>query len=47
VVRIAKNTDPRRLRELKRKIHDEAYLALAIAKIAQDLTQNMLKEENG
>jgi hypothetical protein len=47
VVRIAKNTDPRRLNELKRKIHDEGYIALAIAKIAQDLTQNMLKEENG
>lgn len=45
MVRIAKKTDPRRLEELKRKINDEGYLALAISKIAQDLTQNMHKEE--
>ena len=45
MVRIAKKTDPRRLEELKRKINDEKYITLAITKIAQDLTQNMLKEE--
>ena len=45
MVRIAKKTDPRRMEELKRKINDESYLALAISKIAQDLTQNMHKEE--
>ena len=45
MVRIAKKTDPRRLEELKRKINDESYLALAISKIAQDLTQNMHKQE--
>ncbi len=45
MVRIAKKTDPRRLQELKRKINDENYLALAISKIAQDLTHNMHKEE--
>ena len=45
VVRIAKKTDPRRLEELKRKIHDERYLAAAIAKIAQDLTLNIHRED--
>jgi hypothetical protein len=45
VVRIAKKTDPRRLEELKKKIHDEKYLALAIAKIAQDLTLNIHRED--
>jgi hypothetical protein len=45
VVRIAKKTDPRRLEELKRKIHDEKYLAMAISKIAQDLTLNIHREE--
>jgi hypothetical protein len=45
VVRIAKKTDPRRLAELKRKIHDEKYLAMAISKIAQDLTENIHKED--
>jgi hypothetical protein len=45
VVRIAKKTDPRRLEELKKKIHDERYLAMAISKIAQDLTVNIHREE--
>jgi hypothetical protein len=45
VVRIAKKTDPRRLAELKRKIHDEKYLAMAISKIDQDLTENIHKED--
>jgi len=38
VVRIAKKTDPKRIAELKRKIHDDQYLSQAIQKIAQDLT---------
>ena len=45
MVRIAKKTDPRRLEDLKRKINDEKYLEYAISKIAQELTQNMMKEE--
>ena len=45
MVRIAKKTDPRRLEELKKKIHDERYLAMAISKIAQDLTLNIHREE--
>jgi hypothetical protein len=41
VVRIAKKTDPKRLRELKRKVHDEEYLLQAIQKIAVDLTRSL------
>ena len=41
VVRIAKKTDPKKIAELKRKIHDEEYLLAAIQKIAQDLTKSL------
>jgi len=41
VVRIAKKTDPKRLAELKRRIHDEEYLLQAIQKIAVDLTRSL------
>jgi hypothetical protein len=41
VVRIAKKTDPKKIAELKRKIHDEEYLLSAIQKIAQDLTKSL------
>jgi hypothetical protein len=41
VVRIAKHTDPKKIAELKRKIHDEEYLMQAIQKIAQDLTKSV------
>ena len=41
MVRIAKKTDPKRLAELKRRIHDEEYLAQAIQKIAVDLTRSL------
>jgi hypothetical protein len=41
VVRIAKKTDPKKLAELKVKIHDDQYLLAAIQKIAQDLTKSV------
>ena len=41
MVRTAKKTDPRKLEELKRRVHDEAYLLQAISKIATDLTRNI------
>ncbi len=41
MVRIAKKTDPKRLAELKRRIHDEEYLLQAIEKIAYDLTRSL------
>lgn len=46
VVRVAKKTDPKKLEELKKKIHDEKYLAAAIDMIAQNLTKSLLKEES-
>jgi hypothetical protein len=45
VVRTAKKTDPRKLEELKRRIHDEEYLMQAITKIAADLTRNLEHSE--
>ncbi len=41
MVRTAKKTDPKKLAELKIKIHDEQYLLAAIQKIAQDLTKSI------
>jgi len=41
MVRTAKKTDPKKIAELKIKIHDEGYLLQAIQKIAQDLTKNL------
>ncbi len=45
MVRIAKKSDPKRLKELKQKINDNEYINAAILKIAQDLTANLLKKE--
>lgn len=45
MVRIAKKTDPKKIAELKKKIHDRAYLEQAIEKIAQDLTRNVEEGE--
>ena len=44
MVRIAKKTDPERLKELKRKINDEQYLAVAIDRIALDLTRSLVEK---
>jgi hypothetical protein len=43
MVRIAKNTDPQRLAELKKKIDDEKYLSHAIQRIANVLTKEILE----
>ena len=45
MVRIAKKSDPKRLKELKKKINDTDYINAAIIKIAQDLTSNIMKKE--
>lgn len=42
MVRIAKPSDPGKLRELKRKIHKKEYLEIAIEKIAQTLTNELV-----
>jgi hypothetical protein len=41
MVRIAKQSDPKKLRDLKRRINDPAYLASAIQRIAQTLTNEL------
>ncbi len=47
MVRIAKNTDPKKLAELKKKIDDKKYLNRAILTIANTLTKEIyqLNEE--
>jgi hypothetical protein len=42
MVRIAKPSNPKRIRDLKRKIHKKEYLELAIEKIAQTLTNELV-----
>ncbi len=41
MVRIAKKTDPKKIKELKQKINDEKYISRTIVKIAQDLTREL------
>ena len=43
MVRIAKNTDPRKLAELKKKIEDKRYLDQAIVTIANTLTKEIFQ----
>ena len=47
MIRVAKPTDPKKIAELKKKIHDKRYLAIAINRIANTLTKEImeLKEE--
>ena len=45
MIRIAKKTDPKKLAELKKKIHDEVYLTTAIQRIASSLTEKLLVME--
>ena len=47
MVRVAKPTDPKKLAELKKKIKDRRYLEIAIARIANTLTNELmnLKED--
>jgi len=43
MVRIAKETDPIKLAELKVKINDEQYLAIAIQQLAQILSAEIVE----
>ena len=43
MVRIAKETDPVKLEELKVKINDEQYLAIAIQQLAQILSAEIVE----
>ena len=42
MVRIAKQSDPKRLRELRKRLNDPAYMASAIQRIAQMLTNELI-----
>jgi hypothetical protein len=43
MVRIARKIDPKRIAELKKKIHDNRYLEAAIQRIAQTLTNELMQ----
>lgn len=47
MVRIAKPTDPKRISELKVKINDKRYMSVAVQRIANTLTREIMhmKEE--
>lgn len=45
MIRIAKETDPAKLAELKKKINDDHYLDFAIRKIAQILTNEIVQQD--
>ncbi len=50
MVRIAKNTDPQKLRDLKEKIDEKSYLDEAIHRIAITLTHEIVhlnEDRNG
>lgn len=44
MIRIAKQTDPKKLKELKDKINDPAYLNVAISRIAHTLTKELINQ---
>ena len=46
MVRIARKIDPKRIAELKKKIHDTRYLEKAISRIAQTLTEELMQRSN-
>ncbi|HUZ18862.1 MAG TPA: hypothetical protein VMV68_10785 [Spirochaetia bacterium] len=45
MIRIAKQTEPEKLAELKKKINDKEYLDFAIRKIAQVLTNEIMQQD--
>jgi hypothetical protein len=44
MIRVARPSDPERLRELKRKINDREYLAVAISRLAENLTRELVQD---
>ncbi len=47
MIRIAKQTDPKKLEELKKKINDETYMAHAIQSLAVILTKELTQKHKG
>ena len=42
LIKIAKESDPQKLAELRVKINDDAYLSLAINRIAHNITKELV-----
>ncbi len=47
MIKIAKHTDPVKLEKLKKMIHNEDYLNIAISLIAIDLTNGIIRQKEG
>ncbi len=45
MIRVAKPTDPKKLAELKDKIHDKRYLDMAIVRIANTLSKELMERK--
>jgi len=45
MIRVAKPTDPKKLAELKHKIHDKRYLEMAISRIANTLSKELMERK--
>jgi hypothetical protein len=45
MVRVAKKIDPKRIEDLKKKIQDNRYLEAAIQRIAQTLTNELVRRD--
>ncbi len=44
MVRVARETDPKKIIELKKRINDHRYVAFAVGKIADELAKRFLGE---
>ena len=47
MIKIARHSDPVKLERLKKMIHNEDYLSIAISRIAIDLTNGIIKQKEG
>lgn len=47
MVRIAKPSDPEKIKYLKRKIHDRRYMESAIRRLAHKLTEELIQTRPG
>ena len=46
MVRIAKPSDPEKIKYLKRKIHDRRYMTSAIQRLAQKLSEELVQDRS-
>ena len=45
MVKIAREPDPKKIKELKKKLQDDSYITFAIQKIAQELTKKLTQKD--